>query len=163
MKRTFNFALIVIMFLVTVITFLLYFTEEMRNLFMGSIESTTKIFSSNYFVVVAFNIGAISSLIFYFKKVRFSILFFIIFLFLWILSGRVIGVHYTGELTLGWFFIKTERIVLWRENECIGDVLNDTDYNHQFPFMLHYQNSCTIGKTYAGPFIISDIQTYLNK
>jgi hypothetical protein len=165
MKKLINFVLSGIMFSITVVTFLFSFskTEVLRSVFIGgSIVSTTEIFSANYFIVLALYIAALISLVLYFKKIKFSIFYFIIFTFIWLLSGRVLGVHYIGELTVGWFFIKTEKIILWKQNECIADVLNYTNFNKEFPFMLQYSNPCIEGKTYLGPVIISEVFTYVN-
>jgi hypothetical protein len=163
MKRTINLLLICIISLISVITFFLFFTEIVENVFMGgSTQSTTKMFSTNYYIVVLLNIAALISLIFYFRRVKYSILFFIVFSVIWFISGRVVGINYSGELNVGWFFLKTEKIILWKENQCVGDVLSMTNFEYQFPF-VQYENLCLKGRTYVGPFIESDIKNYLNK
>lgn len=144
-------------------SFFYYKDGVILQLINGSVQSTTEYFATNRIVTLLLFIICLISLISYLKNKQKSILIFISIFIIWFLSGRTIGVHHTGELSLGWFYVETDKIVLWERGNCEGNILENTDFQRRFLYNLFYENNCISGEIYAGPFIIMDLERSLNK
>lgn len=154
MRDKLKYILIVIVILMFLITILFWHKEgELLKVINGSFGSTTEYLKVNWLVLLLLCISCSVSLMVYLKQKTYSIIVFYIFFILWALSGRTIGIHHTGELTVGWFYFETNKVVLWKKNICEGNVLESTSFREEFPFMIRYENQCVNGRVYAGPFV----------
>jgi len=119
-----------------------------------------KYFVTNKWIVLFLYISTLFSVVFYRKKIKQMLIYFTICFFLWFLSGRMIGVQYTGEIITGWFYLQTDKVILWETDKCIDDIIKNTSTENLFLFNLKFTNACKTEKVYIGPFIISDLNNY---
>jgi len=159
MKINFRYILVVFLILMFLITCLFCYKEGVvLRMLNGSIESTTKYFTVTWLIPLLLCLACMISLSAYLKRKRYSAFLFWAFLFIWVLSGRTIGLHHTGELSIGWFYFETNKVVLWERGKCEGNVLESTTFRKEFPFMLRYENQCVNDQVYVGPFLVMDVK-----
>lgn len=145
----------------TIMSYLYFDSDTSRLVFSGgSVDSTMKYFVTNKWIVLFLYLSTIFILVFYRKKVKQMLIYFIISFSLWFLSGRVIGVHYTGEIITGWFYLQTNKVILWEADKCTDDIIKNTSTENLFLFNLKFENACKKENIYIGPFIISDLKKY---
>lgn len=145
-------------------TYLFFDSENSMFLFSGgSVGSTMKYFGTSKWIVLFLYICIVFSILFYRKRLKQMFFCFMIFFSLWFLSGRVIGVHYSGEIISGWFYLQTNKVSLWKLDKCSEDLILNTSAEDKFPFRLKFSNVCTVNEIFIGPFIRSDVKNYFGQ
>jgi len=162
--------LIAIIVVVVVELFMLFLTlsvfntDENNLLFSGgSVGSTMEMFSPNAFITLILFILTILCSIFYRKKLKPFLISFLIFFSLWFLSGRTIGVHWTGEVTTGWFNISAEKLILYDEQSKDSNIIEETSLESTFLFKVKFVNNYKEENIFVGPIIRKDLMDYFNK
>lgn len=140
-----------------------YKDGEMLQLVNGSVQSTTTYFGTSRILNICLFIICLICLIGYFRNKKKSIYIFFGIFIIWMLSGRTIGVYYTGELSLGWFYVETDKVLLWEKDNCEDNVLENTDFKVKNLCTISYENNCVSGDVYVGPFIITQLTGYLKQ
>lgn len=131
----------------------------------GSVESTMKLFISQKIITVILFLIALLTFIVLKNKIKpFLVIFSLVFI-LWFLSGRTIGVHWTGKVTHGWFYCPIGQFDISDLN-----AISNIDLNTIEVTTIKRCNFWTIElingnkiKLFAGPFIISDLEDYFSR
>lgn len=159
--------LLVLQLLMTALTYLILDSRSGALIFSGgSVGSTMEIFSPKIWLVVLFYLGTIFSLVFFWKNPKVLLLVgYLVFSGLWFFSGRTVGVHWTGEVTTGWFYLSVNKIVLWKEsgNKCSEDVITCTNATEVFPYKILLTNSDVKEAFFVGPLIRKDLKEFFNQ
>ncbi|MCB0510233.1 MAG: hypothetical protein KDC82_05680, partial [Bacteroidetes bacterium] len=107
MKKHIILLVKVLVFIMLLATILVYFKDFGVHLFGGgSIASTMMIFSPKLFVTTGLFVVALLLFV-YFRHNRLFLVFFFLFFSFWFISGRTVGVHWTGKVVYGWFYFPT--------------------------------------------------------
>lgn len=162
MRKIVLIVLIIIEVFMGVLTFLTSNLSASRHLFAGgSIESTMKIFEPSFWVTFILFLVSILITILLRKKVIPLLLTFSIISSIWFFCGRTIGIHWTGEIITGWFYIATDKINLCESVTNCNDIIDNTEVNDSHFFFLKL-----VGKTseekkiFVGPIIYEEIKNY---
>jgi hypothetical protein len=157
--------IVIILILMTVMTYLVFDSENGKFLFSGgSTGSTMKFFEPNVWIVMALYAGALLSLIFLRKRTKLLLVVFLVFFCVWFISGRTVGIHWTGEVITGWFYISTDRIILSDGvNDCSEEIIACTKTKDSFPFCIILVNSANEKEIFVGPIIRPDLRNYFNR
>ncbi len=146
-----------------VLTFLVFDSDNSIFLFSGgSIGSTMKVFGPNFWVVFTLFLVSVSSTIFLRKKIKLLLLTFLFVFTTWFLCGRTIGVHWTGELITGWFYLSTGKIILCEKTEDCkgGDAIAVTKIYKSSLFQIRLVNRSVDKSIFVGPIISQEIKKY---
>lgn len=165
MKKVVFVILIIIELCMFLLTLLIYNSEKSELLFQGgSIGSTMKMFAPNFWVVFLLFVFTVLSTIFFRKKMKTLLVSFLILFSMWVVSGRTIGVQWTGELTTGWFYISSDEIIILSKSiDCTGEVIECTTAKNSSVFQLKFINGNNEKNVFVGPLIRSDLRNYFNQ
>ncbi len=164
MRKLIIIIVAVVQFLMLFLTLSIFNTDESNLLFSGgSVGSTMEVFSPNAFITLILLIATIFCAISYRRKLKPFIISFLVFFSLWFLSGRTVGVHWTGEVTTGWFNIGTDKLVLYDEQIKSSNIIEQTSLENVFPFKVKFVNNHKEGNIFVGPIIRKDLVDYFNK
>lgn len=74
--------------------------------------------------------------------------------FLWLLSGRVIGVYHDGKIITGWFCFRTEQIIVcnYNEQEDCENTLFKTEVVEKSLWRAEVRNKYGTNTVFLGPF-----------
>lgn len=148
----------------TIMSYLFFDSENSTLLFSGgSVGSTMQYFVTNKWIVLFLYIITVFSIYFYRNKIKKMLFYFVICFSLWFLSGRMIGVQYTGEIIAGWFYLETNKVILWEGNKCTDDVIKNTKTKNSYLFNLKFTNACTAKEIYIGPFIMLAVESHFGQ
>lgn len=164
MKKMIFFTLILIELSMSVLTFLVFNSEKSEYLFQGgSVVSTMKMFSPNFWIVLVLYVLTILSTILFAKRFKTLLVSFLVLFSLWFLSGRTLGVHWTGELTKGWFYLSSGKVYLPKNNDCLDDIMECNTALNSFFWYLKIVNGNNEEKVFVGPLLRSDMRNYFNQ
>ena len=164
MKKVILTMVIIVELCMTVLTYLVFDSKNSTLLFSGgSVGSTMKIFGPNFLLVLISYILTVISSFYFRKRLKHLLLCFFIFLSFWFISGRTVGVYWTGELATGWFYISTDKVILSKGEDCSGDVIECTTAKNSCLFRLILFNGSVEKEIFAGPTIRSALRNYFNK
>ncbi len=148
----------------TILTFLVFDSDNSILLFQGgSIGSTMKVFGPNFLLILVLYIVTLLSTILFRKRLIVLLVSFLIFFSLWFLSGRTVGVQWTGELITGWFYISTDKIVLSKNSDCEENIIECTTVKDSYIFQLKFISGIEEENIFVGPVIRSDLKNYFNQ
>ena len=148
----------------TILTFLVFDSDNSILLFQGgSIGSTMKVFRPNFLLILVLYIVTILSTILFRKRLNVLSMSFLIFFSLWFLSGRTIGVQWTGELTTGWFYLSTSKIILSKNSDCAENVIECITVEDSYMFRLKIISETEEKDIFVGPVIRTDLKNYFNQ
>lgn len=164
-RKAILIVIVIVLLLMTIMTYLVFDTENGEFLFAGgSVGSTMKFFGPNVWIVMTLYAGTILSLIFLRKRIKILLVVFLVFFCVWFISGRTIGIHWTGEVITGWFYISTDRIILSDDsNNCSENIIACTKAKDSFPFCIILVNPSNEKGIFVGPMIRPDLRNYFNK
>lgn len=146
------------------LTLSIFNTDKNNLLFSGgSVGSTMEVFSPNAFITLILLVATILCSFFYRKKLKPFLISFLVFFSLWFLSGRTIGVHWTGEVTTGWFNIGVDKVILYDEQNKNNNIIEETALESVFPFKVNFINNYKEENIFVGPVIRKDLMDYFNK
>jgi hypothetical protein len=164
MKKAILVTIVIVELCMTVLTYLVFDSKNSTFLFSGgSVGSTMKIFGPNFLLVLILYISTVISSFYFRKRSKYLLLCFFIFFTTWFFSGRTIGVYWTGELTTGWFYISTDKVILSKGKDCSGDVIECTTAKNSYLFRLILINGSVEQDVFAGPTIRPALRNYFNK
>lgn len=165
MKKAILIAIIIVETLMGGLTYLVFDKKNSIALFSGgSIESTMKVFGPSFCIIFMLFLAITFSTVFFRKKMEVLLKLFLILFITWFICGRTIGVHWTGELITGWFYISTDKVILCETTEnCVGDVIENITVKNSYLFRLKFFNGAGEKEIFAGPIIRSDLRSYFNK
>lgn len=155
---------VVIELFMAILTSLVFSTDNNNSLFSGgSIGSTMEVFSPNILITTILFLVTIVSSFFYRKRLKPFFITFLVFFSLWFLSGRTIGVHWTGEITTGWFNIGVGKLTLYDGQDKSNNIIEETSLESKFPFKVKFSNNYKEEDIFVGPVIRKDLMNYFNK
>ncbi|WP_350291584.1 hypothetical protein [uncultured Croceitalea sp.] len=164
MKKYIMIIIVVIELFMALLTSLVFNSDNDNLLFSGgSIGSTMEVFSPNAIITSILFLATIISSFVYRKRVKPFLITFLVFFSLWFFNGRTIGVHWTGEVTTGWFNIGFAKITLHDEQNISNNIIEETSLESKFPFRVKFSNSYKEGIFFVGPVVKKDLIDYFNK
>lgn len=164
MKKFIIIIVVVIELFMALLTSLVFNTDNNNSLFSGgSIGSTMEVFSPNAIITSILFLATIIGSFIYRKRLKLFLITFLVFFSLWFLSGRTIGVHWTGEITTGWFNIGVDKVILYDEQNKNSDIVEQTTLESVFPFKVKFTNDYKEENVFVGPIIRKDLMDYFNK
>lgn len=164
MKKIIIIIVVAVELFMLLLTISIFNTDKNNLLFSGgSVGSTMKVFSPNAFVTLVLFIATIFCSFLYRKRLKPFLISFLVFFGLWFLSGRTIGVHWTGEVTTGWFNIGTDELFLYDEESADGNIIEKTSLESTFPFKVKLINNYKEENVFVGPIIRKDLMDYFKR
>lgn len=162
--KKFFVILLLIELLMAGISYLTYDNEMGNILFSGgSVGSTMKVFAPNFKITMFLNLLAIIFTFLFRKRVKILTVFFITLFSLWFISGRTIGVQWTGEIYTGWFYLKSDKIVLCPSSNGCSDIFKETSIVDKHFYRLSLKNKFINEEIFVGPLFYSELKKYLEK
>lgn len=163
MKKLFVI-LLLIELLMVVFSYLTYDNEMGSILFSGgSIGSTMKIFGPNFKITMFLNLLVIFFTFLFRKKKKELITIFIVIFSLWFISGRTIGVQWTGDIYTGWFYLKCNKIILCPSYNGCSDVSEGTSITDKPFYRLLLKNKFINEEIFVNPLFYSELKKYFEK
>ena len=145
-----------------VFTYLTY-NNEMGNILFsgGSISSTMKIFEPNFKITLFLNFLIIILTLLFRKRKKILTVIFVFLFSLWFLSGRTIGIQWTGEIYTGWFYLTTEKIILCPSSSGCSDTFKETSITDKPFYRLLFTNKFISAEIFVGPLLYPKIKKYI--
>lgn len=163
-RRLILTGLIAIEACMALLTFLSFKPENGAVLFSGgSVGSAMRIFGPNSLLVLVLCFATTLSTFLFRKRLKFLLICFLLFFSLWFLSGRTIGVYWTGELTTGWFYISTDKFLLYDNENCSENVIECTTATNSCFFGLKFINGALEEDIFVGPELRTVLRNYFNQ
>lgn len=161
MKKLF-IILLLIELLMLVFSYLIYDNELGSVLFSGgSISSTMKIFGPDFKITLFLNFIIIILTLLFRKRKKILTPLFIFFFSLWFISGRTIGIQWTGEIYTGWFYLKSNKIILCPSPNGCSDILKETSITDKPLYRLLLENKFINEEIFVGPLLYPKLKKYL--
>ncbi|WP_312393625.1 hypothetical protein [Chryseobacterium sp.] len=161
MKKLFVI-LLLIELLMGVFSYLTYDNEIGSILFSeGSISSTMKIFGPDFKITLFLNFLIIILTILFRKRKKILTTLFVFFFSLWFISGRTVGVQWTGEIYTGWFYLKFDKIILCPSSNGCSDVFKETSITDKPLYTLSLTNRFINEEIFVGPLLYPKLKKYL--
>lgn len=162
MKKLFVI-LLFIELLMVVFSYLTYDNEMGGILFSGgSISSTMKIFEPNFKITLLLNFSIIILTLLFRKRKKILMVLFVFFFSLWFISGRTIGIQWTGEIYTGWFYLKTDKIILCPSSNGCSDIFKETSITDKPLHRLLLANRFINEEIFVGPLLYPKLKKYLD-
>jgi len=96
------------------------------------------------------------------KRKKILIVLFVIFFSLWFISGRTVGIQWTGEIYTGWFYLKYNKVALCPSSSgCSDNILRETSIKDKSFYRLSLTNKFINEEMFVGPFLYSKLKKYL--
>jgi hypothetical protein len=158
--------LFVILFLVellmAVFSYLTYDNDLGNILFSGgSTSSTMKSFGPNFKITLFLNFLIIILTFLFKKREKILTMLFVIFFSLWFISGRTIGIQWTGEIYTGWFYLKYDKIILCPSSNGCSEILEETSIIDKPLYRLLFANKFINEEIFVGPLLYPKLKKYL--
>jgi len=164
MVKVLFICLFILDFVMGVLTFLVL-DKELRELVFsgGSVGSTMEFFGPKFGVVFMLFLASNVCIIIFRKRVKLLLFSYVICSFLWMLCGRTIGIYWSGEVITGWFYIQTDRFLLYKEGSTFkSEAINYTNVQISNVFYIILENNQVNYSLYVGPVIGQEIKSYFD-
>jgi len=137
-------------------------------LFAGPLESTMDVFGPNLILCVSLTICCIIQVILSKMYSRTFLLGAVITFGVMVFFGRTVGIHYSGLVELGWFYVPTQRIELFRQPSDTsqwspGNPFTSSSFVQSGPLSMSIGGPNDTTDLFVDPFTARDVLAFVDR